>query len=206
MEINEKEYLCVELSILLPKPGNSEEEDSNLTSMNRPLSGSQERFLETDSSPFPTPPNFYKIVLFQGAVPYTSLYDVYVQKGLTQNALKMSWSRLSDANKITKEPPARVNSNRVEYIMMRGPRGKGQCQVAITNCDNEAKEETHLEKKPSKTLLKMMAGSVKALIGSDKKLDDASLTIPIKLRVSMTYVNVPWQSIVNDLLDFAKSL
>ena len=118
--IHEKEYLCVELSIILPL------EDSSLTSMTRPTSASQVPLLNEDQTPFPTPPNSYKIVLFQGAVPYTSLLDVWTQKGLMQNSLKLAWSRFA----ADKPPEPTQSHQRTEYIMMRGPRGKGQCPVA----------------------------------------------------------------------------
>jgi hypothetical protein len=78
--------------------------------------------------------------------------------------------------------------------MMRGPRGKGQCQVAITSQSLE-------EEKKNSGLLRKLTGVASKILGSGLKSEDY---LSSGLVVSITYVNVAWQSIVNDLLQFAK--
>lgn len=188
LEINQNEYLCVELCILLPQKLGL---DSDYTSMTRPQSaGEKSNFNDLDDlSPFPTPPDATKIILFQGAVPYLSLSDVYAQKSLAaQNSLKLSWSKLNST-------PDTVKVKKTEYIMMRGPRGKGQCQVAINSLPIE-------EEKKNSGILKKLTGVASKILGSDRVKSEESLAPG--LVVSITYVNVAWQSIVNDLLQFAK--
>jgi hypothetical protein len=78
--------------------------------------------------------------------------------------------------------------------MMRGPRGKGQCQVAINSHASE-------EEKKNSGLFRKLAGVASKVLGSDRLKSEEALS---GLVVSITYVNVAWQSIVNDLLEFAK--
>ncbi|KAJ3041980.1 hypothetical protein HK097_002128, partial [Rhizophlyctis rosea] len=131
LPIREKEYLCVELSCILP------------LSKDAPANPVLDVPVEQDDSPFPVPEGHAKIVLFQGAVPYTSLLDVYHQKGLAaQNQLRLGigWGagRGNHGNTDSDNDDAALHI-RTEYIMMRGPHGKGQCQVAIT--ENISEEE-----------------------------------------------------------------
>ncbi|KAH6561827.1 hypothetical protein BASA60_011331 [Batrachochytrium salamandrivorans] len=202
LPISEREYMCVELSLTVPDDQSSEA-----------------YALATDA-----------IVLFQGAVPYASLLDIYQQKGLAaRSQLKSSWSslgRLSPSNSSgasnsnhspTDLDPSKAAS-RTEYIMMRGPHGKGQCQVAITDNDNYVSSSASMPKKVATTIespvtfsdrLRFLGNVVKnQLSGGGATLGDSSafglLKKPESLRCSMTYVNVPWQSISIDLLDFAK--
>lgn len=206
--------------------------------------------LDRNTVPFPTPPNTHKIVLFQGAVPYASLQDVFTQKGLqAQNALKLSWSRLNSeagaglngqplffGNRYrcgqslppnSSSSPSSNSKDRTEFIMMRGPKGKGQCQVAISNLlksspvqgdvrsdsssgDQSAEDRSRGLKSLFGDRFKMMAGAVKSLVGGSStdgrglRTDDHGTTDG--LMGSITYVNVAWQSIVNDLLDYARKL
>lgn len=185
LEINQNEYLCVELCILLPQKLGL---NSDFTSMTRSQSEKTNFNSTQDLSPFPTPPETTKIVLFQGAVPFVSLSDVYAQKSLAaQNSVKLSWSKLNSN-------PEEVKIKKTEYIMMRGPRGKGQCQVAITSQSLE-------EEKKNSGLLRKLTGVASKILGSGLKSEDY---LSSGLVVSITYVNVAWQSIVNDLLQFAK--
>lgn len=66
--------------------------------------------------PFPpfAPPGT-KITLFQGAAPHSALHKTYVQK------VGDSFTRRF-----------RMSQSSTEYVMMRGPGGKGSAQVAIT--------------------------------------------------------------------------
>ncbi|CAG8633216.1 12087_t:CDS:10, partial [Racocetra fulgida] len=61
--------------------------------------------------------NDTKITLFQGAASYTALLDIYKQK---------------TANKQNRRFKMGPQTPPTEYIMMRGPGGKGHAQVAIT--------------------------------------------------------------------------
>ncbi|KAH6586756.1 hypothetical protein BASA61_006467 [Batrachochytrium salamandrivorans] len=223
LPISEREYMCVELSLTVPDDQSSEAYALATDAVAR-IS------IEDDNSPFPLPPKHSKIVLFQGAVPYASLLDIYQQKGLAaRSQLKSSWSslgRLSPSNSSgasnsnhspTDLDPSKAAS-RTEYIMMRGPHGKGQCQVAITDNDNYVSSSASMPKKVATTIespvtfsdrLRFLGNVVKnQLSGGGATLGDSSafglLKKPESLRCSMTYVNVPWQSISIDLLDFAK--
>ncbi|KAJ3312982.1 hypothetical protein HDV04_002464 [Boothiomyces sp. JEL0838] len=116
LQIGPGEYLCAELSVTIPNESTSEayvkatELVSKIT-------------LEEDTDPFPLPKNHQKVILFQGAVPFKSLSDVYMQKGVAAaHQVKQGWGRLAD--------PTLVGP-RTEYILMRGPQGKGQCQGTI---------------------------------------------------------------------------
>ncbi|TPX34883.1 hypothetical protein SmJEL517_g02529 [Synchytrium microbalum] len=239
LPIHEREYLCVELSVAIPKPNRSNTSKSSST--NEP---NEE---EDDDIPFPTPPGHDKIVLFQGAVPYASLLDIYLQKGLAaQNTFRGAWS--NTGNSTSSKPPSQYNtwassshggadsavSDRTEYIMMRGPHGKGQCQVAITE------EPVAAEPSSAATGSSSSSGSSSSLTESgtanggdvyswnDKKNPtfadrlrsigsvvrqqviaaasgsaagggsgaSSGIRKPDGLRCSMTYVNVPWQSII----------
>ncbi|KXS20291.1 hypothetical protein M427DRAFT_152151 [Gonapodya prolifera JEL478] len=107
--------------------------------------------------PFPTPAYHRKVVLFQGAVAYSALHDVYVQKasspkggaapggmfGLFRSATdngmlarRQSWTLFglfdSSNNKGDGYGKGADVEELLEYIMMRGPKGKGQCQVAVS--------------------------------------------------------------------------
>jgi hypothetical protein len=165
IKLQSSEYLCVELSCIYPDDSDSKPKE--------------------DDGPFLSPPKGYgKTVLFQGAVPYTSLQQVYGQKssGSGLRALRQS---------VGSEP-------RREYVMMRGPNGKGQCQVCVTE---PVTEETS-EKGSSwgERIRKLGAAVVKAtgaaiIEGGGGVGEGAG-----ELECSMTYVNVPWQSIVLDLI------
>jgi len=66
------------------------------------------------NGPFPQPSNDLKITLFQGAASYSALLDIYKQKA---------------ANKLNKRFKMGPVTPPTEYIMMRGPGGKGHAQV-----------------------------------------------------------------------------
>ena len=190
LEICQNEYLCVELCILLPQKLGI---NKDFTSMTRGSSEKANLELNDDLSPFPTPPDTSKIILFQGAVPFLSLSDVYSQKSLAAQTLKSSWSKLGPSSSLS-------NLKKTEYIMMRGPKGKGQCQVAINSLSRleEEKKDSGLMKKLGGVASKYILGS----LASDHSKSEESLNRG--LIVSITYVNIAWQSIVNDLLQFAK--
>ncbi|KAI8826010.1 uncharacterized protein EV422DRAFT_563825 [Fimicolochytrium jonesii] len=137
LSIRQNEYLCVELSVMLPDP--QAPGDSNVWTSSRGTDAVGNISVTDDPAPFPVPPKCVKTVLFQGAVPYTSLLDIFQQKGLAaRNHMRFGgWKRDSGGAGHDMAPGGGNNSSatslseRTEYIMMRGPRGKGQCQVAI---------------------------------------------------------------------------
>ncbi|KAI8813166.1 hypothetical protein BJ742DRAFT_791266 [Cladochytrium replicatum] len=279
LPIFEGEYLCVELSVLVPEPNGPYSDTLTL-----PTEALAEVPLESDNSPFPTPPGVQKIVLFQGAVPYGSLIDIYQQKGMVaHNQLRFGWNKFGsmergsrnsyDANaggsgqsanpapiaaaigavlnnfglNLQPNPSGSPSQSldtvaypeRTEYIMMRGPNGKGQCQVAITenptsstndgatasgsansstqNLSTDATRQStpsgsNLDitgKSPPSTMSlaerwKQLSESVKVGLASAQQLASsqqakqqfAPLTRLENLRCSMTYVNIPWNSII----------
>jgi hypothetical protein len=136
LHIQEKEYLCVELSAAMP-----DESLSSSTNAHKPASASDaiaSLSVDQDPSPFPVPQGYTKIVLFQGAVPYASLLDVFMQKGSAHGggsgrSSGSGWgSRMSGSPNTTREGALNLSvAERTEYIMMRGPNGKGQCQGIV---------------------------------------------------------------------------
>ncbi|ORY43319.1 hypothetical protein BCR33DRAFT_717550 [Rhizoclosmatium globosum] len=230
LHIQEREYLCVELSVLIPSNIDTTQLRDSLhssTSSTMPLPPS----VAEDSTPFPVPQGFKKVVLFQGAVPYTALLDVFLQKSSTNNSSilpKSDWGNLTNSKSNTSLNGIKGAQERTEYIMMRGPRGKGVCQVAI--CENILSDPTVVDSKLSSSpptssgvttasisnnassaanssLLGMLSGTVKtgisilrSALGEDSGSQEANNRKPDALRCSMTYVNVPWHSIISDLV------
>lgn len=99
--LKEGEYLCVELSTMIPdsSPATIESKKSNQKS----------------------PQMVRKLILFQGAASYSSLRDIHKQKLATKQNRRF---------------PLRLNTAAecpTEYIMMRGPSGKGCAQVALAS-------------------------------------------------------------------------
>ncbi|KAJ3018922.1 UNVERIFIED_CONTAM: hypothetical protein HDU68_010922 [Siphonaria sp. JEL0065] len=258
LHIQEREYLCVELSVLVPSSVASSLDDLMNGSGGDALldenglrdSGSfnvdpNPPSVKEDSTPFPVPDGFKKVVLFQGAVPYTALLDVFLQKtsgggggGLSKPKSSSDWGNLNNKNSARNSQssqPHAQQQERTEYIMMRGPRGKGVCQVAI--CENILSDPSIDSKldapqqlatatiSPSSSgssgLLNMLGGTVRTgynllknglnavagetgagdnLSGGGSNSSGNALRKPDALRCSMTYVNVPWHSIISDLI------
>ncbi|KAI8896311.1 hypothetical protein BC833DRAFT_597964 [Globomyces pollinis-pini] len=182
LKIKPGEYLCAELSLTIPETKTSTE-FINATEKVSQIS------LEDNSEPFPLPPNFSKITFFQGAVSFKALSDIYQQKGVAAaNQRRNGWGNRSD------EP---FNSPRIEYVLMRGPHGKGQCQVAIQHPGSISLQSS------SDGLLGFFKDVVKSHLGQDST---DSIPVPDLLECSMTYVNIPWQSIAADLLEYYEKL
>lgn len=218
LSIRESHYLCVELSVITPETQSHNDGPSKWTA-SQGTEAIANISLEQDPTPFPVPPGCTKIVLFQGAVPYTSLLDIYAQKGLAaRNQLRKSWKKLTEGttqstrkgSNDTTPPPERT-----EYIMMRGPHGKGQCQVAIKDDIPQVQPQDEDDvfyaslggKRPGSLtdrLLKfgnavktqIVAAAVAGGLGGELGGEGEGIKKPESLRCSMTYVNVPWQSIV----------
>jgi hypothetical protein len=114
MNISNGEYLCAELSVTIPNSYLLEDYISATEKVsNIPIA--------VNSDPFPLPEDHSKVVLFQGAVSFNALSAVYQQKGVAaQVQMKSGWGKHSGSS-----------SSRIEYVLMRGPQGKGQCQGTV---------------------------------------------------------------------------
>ncbi|KAJ3106701.1 hypothetical protein HDU96_008138 [Phlyctochytrium bullatum] len=212
LEIREREYLCVELSVPLPNDASKKDLSEAIAAIS----------IEEDSSPFPVPAGHSKIILFQGAVPFSSLLDIYQQKGLAaQSQLRSSWSKLVPDRREGPFGPsgAPLFAERTEYIMMRGPHGKGQCQVSIREYLQQAEQSEEVPTSPTpqpkgpttiSDRLRMIGSTVRAGINavtgsSAPPPPQTTLRKPETLVCSMTYVNVPWQSITSYIHGFLGS-
>ncbi|KAJ3218578.1 hypothetical protein HK099_005005 [Clydaea vesicula] len=200
LKIKEQQYLCVELSIVYPIAYIENAKNLDIEGLLNSID------LKKDSLPFPVPEGYKKIIFFQGAVPFSSLIEIYQQKVITsntgiQNKLKQSWGKLNQTSNSSTSGD-KLNE-RVEYIMMRGPHGKGQCQVAIKEVENSANGGASLRNKNSSSWLKGFSTNIinsTSLLFDNNETKSLSLTVD-ELMCSMTYVNIPWQSIISDLLE-----
>ncbi|KAJ2906385.1 hypothetical protein GGI21_004044 [Coemansia aciculifera] len=259
MFIKKGEYLCVELSARIPVPGHAAEEQLSLASptktmamadgggsfaSEKPISyASQDgnvfnsvrsRLTSANSGTGTT-----KVVLFQGAASFGALIDNYVH-------------RLSSKNMLHR---LRKPAYTPEFIMMRGPGGKGHAQVAITgrsSADELADLASRAASVVSSPVLqpqqqplhpnipvsttgawpKMPAiasphlqpmSSVNSTPASPslsawlKRISLPSIAEnlsqatsppppPKSLQASMTFVSIPWNSIIDDLMSFKRQL
>ncbi|KAJ1733522.1 hypothetical protein LPJ61_001516 [Coemansia biformis] len=269
MFIKKGEYLCVELSARIPAPNMPD--DALATPPSGPLSGSSEKPVSLVSQDGSTgvfnsvrsrltsaaaSAGSCKIVLFQGAASFGALVDNYVHRLSSKNMLH----RL---RKPTYTP---------EFIMMRGPGGKGHAQVAITgrSVTDEADLASRnvslapspvLQPHPSAPSIPAMpaaamaaAAAANAAVSSGtgangpwpklpaiasphlqpisvvnstpaspslsawlKRISLPSIAEnlsqatgppppPKSLQASMTFVSIPWNSIIEDLLNFKRQL
>ncbi|GES99651.1 hypothetical protein RCL_jg16178.t2 [Rhizophagus clarus] len=239
--VTDGEYLCVELAVTIPNKSdddddlsdrdNDSDDDYYGTSTNINKHSNKFRRSMTNG-PFPQPSNDSKITLFQGAASYSNLLEIYKQKA---------------ANKLNKRFKMGPVTPPTEYIMMRGPGGKGHAQVAITassldeaNEDNfsdiatsEANFVSSINANPSgsemdswnfntgngnntitinngKTTIRnpQRPTSSSSFFQSLKRLSqsitDKSSSDPESLKCCMTFVNVPWTSIITDLVTYAR--
>ncbi|RKO95266.1 hypothetical protein CAUPRSCDRAFT_13020 [Caulochytrium protostelioides] len=111
LPIASRHYLCVELAVNLPR-----DEPAHPThlpelgdlgawlppgvrgagagpTVSSPLESDHHVPVEVDDSPFPVPSSHTKIVLFQGAVPYSALLDIFHQKSAIQSAVHIRQKR-----------------------------------------------------------------------------------------------------------------
>ncbi|KAJ3065812.1 DNA repair protein rad50 [Podochytrium sp. JEL0797] len=190
LHIQEREYLCVELCVLVPNSVDSsafeaaKEFDVDDSKPNGGGSGGNGSHTNStmphppsvaeDSTPFPVPDGFKKVVLFQGAVPYTALLDVAICENILDSP---------------SEPTTAAASPR-----------------------NSSGSYTNINQPPS-SLFTMLGGSVRtgfnilrnginaATAGDDSDAGGVAIVRkPDALRCSMTHVNVPWHSIISDLV------
>ncbi|KAJ2742249.1 hypothetical protein GGI20_004618 [Coemansia sp. BCRC 34301] len=258
MFIKKGEYLCVELSARIPVPGHADDQlslvsptksmsmaDGGSFASEKPVSyASQDggnvfnsvrsRLTSTNSATGTT-----KVVLFQGAASFGALIDNYVH-------------RLSSKNMLHR---LRKPAYTPEFIMMRGPGGKGHAQVAITgrsSADELADLASRAASVVSSPVLqpqpqpihpniplsttgawpKMPAiasphlqpmSSVNSTPASPslsawlKRISLPSIAEnlsqatsppppPKSLQASMTFVSIPWNSIIDDLMNFKRQL
>ncbi|KAJ3014260.1 hypothetical protein HKX48_005242 [Thoreauomyces humboldtii] len=259
LSIRENEYLCVELSVIMPADPAIATRDGKKWSATTGTDHIASISVEDDPAPFPVPKDCLKIVIFQGAVPYTSLLDIYEQKGLAaRNQLRgVGWKKLAEQAAHTAaghasgaggrkgDGPSPLPEERTEYIMMRGPHGKGQCQVAIqdlpppsrsqppssasdadpASADSSVSSPSSVlspsaspsssianngatpPRKPATTLTdrlfkfgNVVKSQIATLAAPDARNGDPhgdGHRKPESLSCSMTYVNVPWQSIIS---------
>jgi hypothetical protein len=181
--ISPGEYLCAELSITIPKVPSSE-------AYTRATQLVSEISIQDNSDPFPLPPNYFKITLFQGAVSFKALCDVYQQKGIAAaNQMKSRWRKEGSSN-----------ISRTEYVLMRGPHGKGQCQGTFY-FNQVAIQAPNLNltypSQPSSSVFGFIKDSIKSQLGGDSS---ETIAPPEKLDCSLTFINVPCRSIALDLL------
>jgi len=193
LPIQENEYLCVELAVLIP----------DNTEMIPLYDENYEATKDTiDSPPFGCPPNHTKVVLFQGSVSFKSLFDAYVLKGMYS---------LSLSEKITRNFMKTSPKIKTEYIMMRGPNGKGHCRVAITDSylnENLQLQEQMQEQEELKNHAKKNSFTykIKRLTSQFSPNNIPEEELYKKFNASMTSVNIRWETIVEHLYNYAKRM
>ncbi|KAJ1786870.1 hypothetical protein LPJ67_003398 [Coemansia sp. RSA 1938] len=251
MFVKKGEYLCVELSARIPVPNMPE--DALATPPSGPMSTNSEKPLSfasqnSNSNVFSSMRSRLnsaasgtgtcKVVLFQGAASFGALVDNYVHRLSSKNMLY----RL---RKPTYTP---------EFIMMRGPGGKGHAQVAITGRSNADEVDLAsrnasmvsspvLQPHPSAPSIPAMPGNGGAwpkvpaissphlqpistvnstpaspslsawlkrisLPSIAENLSQATSPPPPPkcMQASMTFVSIPWNSIIDDLMNFKRQL
>jgi len=193
LPIQENEYLCVELAVLIP----------DNTEMVPLYDENYEATRDTiDSPPFGCPPNHTKVVLFQGSVSFKSLFDAYVLKGMYS---------LSLSEKITRNFIKSSPKIKTEYIMMRGPNGKGHCRVAITDSylnENLQLQEQKQEQEQEKNHVKKnsLTYKIRRLTSQFSPSNIPEEELYKKFNASMTSVNIRWETIVEHLYNYAKRI
>jgi len=193
LPIQENEYLCVELAVLIP----------DNTEMIPLYDENYEATRDTiDSPPFGCPPNHTKVVLFQGSVSFKSLFDAYVLKGMYS---------LSLSEKITRNFIKSSPKIKTEYIMMRGPNGKGHCRVAITDSylnENLQLQEQKQEQEQEKNHIKKNSFTykIRRLTSQFSPSNIPEEELYKKFNASMTSVNIRWETIVEHLYNYAKKM
>ena len=180
------------------------------------------------------------LTLFQGAVPYSALLEVYQAKSsafqsgtLLPNAIKQ-FQRLSRSFFGAFDSHSQAggvmgpsgggsgggggsgvdgDEEMNVFIQMRGPGGKGHAQVAITpvpstvpnkptdyHNNKEGEEETDQQNGWQKISRVFSPPLTKSLGEKSNKNEEGDGEVD-DLECKMTYVNLPWTSIIKDLLD-----
>lgn len=209
--VRETEYLCVELSMMIPmsaavataaKPttsgdGNDYEDgtggyDTDATNAT------------TTTLPAQLPSEVVRVTLFQGAVPFSALLDVFQSK-YKENPLVKSFQRLSRSlgGHSTDE-----TTQDTHYITMRGPGGKGHAQVAIRPVNPASNAVSSVNSRlpsperssNSNNVLQGLTVALKRSILTPWRLPDAEQLNEHGMHCHMTYIHLNWQSIIRDLL------
>jgi len=194
LPIEENEYLCVELAVLMP-------DNTEMVPLYDENYEAKKDSIE--SPPFGCPPNHTKVVLFQGSVSFKALFDAYVLKGMAS---------LSLSEKITRNFMKTSPKIKTEYIMMRGPNGKGHCRVAITDSylhENEQlqkQQEQEQENERNHTKKNSFTEKIKKFTNQFSPNNIPEEELYKKFNASMTSVNIRWETIVEHLYNYAKKL
>jgi len=191
LPIQENEYLCVELAVLIP----------DNTEMVPLYDENYEATKDTiESPPFGCPPNHSKVVLFQGSVAFKALFDAYVFKGMSSLSLSEKFTR----NFIKTSPKIKT-----EYITMRGPNGKGHCRVAITDSylnENLKLQEQVQEEEKNHYKKNSFTDKIKKLTSQFSPNNISEEELYKKFNASMTSVNIRWETIIENLYNYAKEM
>ncbi|RKP27412.1 hypothetical protein SYNPS1DRAFT_26928 [Syncephalis pseudoplumigaleata] len=211
--VRDGEYLCVELSAMVPATGHPQQHQpqppvsprSDTTNgVATALSNLNGRRVSQDGQH-----SHYKVTLFQGAASFAALMDNYKRK--TAPKLHRRF-RLTTGH----DPPL------TEFIMMRGPGGKGHAQVAITghetqdtiaaatassphypeptrNYDSPLLDDAYAKRPTSPLPPLSRPSSAASFFQSLKRIALNERPEPVayqSLKCCMTFVNVPWTSVV----------
>ncbi|KAI9022547.1 hypothetical protein DFJ74DRAFT_669878 [Hyaloraphidium curvatum] len=196
LDIQQNEWLCVELAAILPKDatiGATAVDEDSFYDLAEDASG-----LSPDLyTPFPCPPWGTKIVFFQGAASFTALSQVFLEK-LSGNALGKAQLALFGKGD---------EADRKEYIIMRGPRGKGQCEVAVEDGNARPKgKESGLPTKGTGSgsvfdrIRRQLVSTVASSLASTADPD------ALVLRSSLTYINIHFAFVGGDLLQWGRDV
>ncbi|RKP07322.1 hypothetical protein THASP1DRAFT_30868 [Thamnocephalis sphaerospora] len=202
--VRKGEYLCVELSASVPVTAARRSSDATPLDSSggtaAALSALVGRRVTTDAN------GNGKVTLFQGAASYASLMDTYQRKTAARQSRRFRLTHSST-------PPT-------EFIMMRGPGGKGHAQVAITGYDDTTssgngvsgresasrpQSSLHPDRTDSPLAPFVRPNSAASFFQSLKRMALNEHPEPVaytSLQCCMTFVNVPWTSIVADLVTF----
>lgn len=144
------------------------------------------------------------MMLFQGAVAYAALKDVFLLKNDESQSpfksVERQFSRLFFARNQVEES---VEDERTQYILMRGPQGKGHAQVAVTASplSHEPEYLTTPQKINDKDSAAQFIKSLQRFTASVDKMWRVEETWDLSaLQCRMTFINLTWYSILRDVL------
>jgi hypothetical protein len=146
-----------------------------------------------------------RVTLFQGAVPFSALADVFRSKS-KENTLTKSFQRLSRT--LAGQSVDDMN-HETHYITMRGPGGKGHAQVAIhpvnpernaSSCRLPSPERHSSNVSPSSMIQGLAVALKKSVLTPSWRVPDMEQLGEHGMHCRMTYIHLNWQSIIRDLL------
>ncbi|KAG0346216.1 hypothetical protein BG004_002163 [Podila humilis] len=118
--VRDNEFLCVELAVTVPGISDSRTGRSDIDgggSDKQHWSPAPKSEGPQPGKPFPSSSKTGKVTLFQGAAGFKNLLQIYQQKS---------------SSKVGKRFKLGPHTVPTEFVMMRGPGGRGHAQVAIT--------------------------------------------------------------------------